>query len=327
MEDATEASQPSSAPLPPQATVAPPTFSVDLITRSTAPLLLMVYGLGFVILGFHDARYGVVQFSPFRTRIVLVGLVFAALVGLTALAEPTLIPGWDNLESVRADSDPKRRFFRETVLAAGFIFTATLMASLLSAFLFSSVHGQPPWKWWRWLIWLAAYFLLLGGFDYINKIFVSKPRRAALLAVTAYVIFLAAMTAIFPYPTPWVQLAFFFALVRFEIASPRRSGGTLKYLANPLSWPLPLVIIWIYISQIFILLPPRWGGGQPTPIVVYLNNPVAWSPENPTQVLLLDETDQGIYVLLSPSGKAFFVPRSNVASVFFGTKDEAAKKP
>jgi hypothetical protein len=88
-----------------------------------------------------------------------------------------------------------------------------------------------------------------------------------------------------------------------------------------------LWIIWIYISQIFILLPPRWGGGQPTPIVVYLNNAAPWSPENPTQVLLLDETDQGLYILLSPSGKAFFLPRSNVASVFFGTKDEAAKKP
>jgi hypothetical protein len=326
MEDADQTNHPSSTPSLPEATTTALSFPIDLITRSTAPLLLMVYGLGFVILGFHDARYGVIQFSPFRTRIVLVGLVFVALVALTAWAEPTLIPHWDNLESVRADSDPKRRFFRETVLAAGFIFTATLMATLLGMFLFSSVRGQPPWKWWRWLIWFAAYFLLLGAFDYINKIFASKPRRAALLALTAYAIYLAAITAIFPL-SPWAQLAFFFALVRFEMASRRRSGGALKYLTNPLSWPLPLLIIWIYISQIFILLPPRWGGGQPTPIVVYLNNPAPWSPENPTQVLLLDETDQGLYVLLSPSGKAFFVPRSNVASVFLGNKDDVAKKP
>lgn len=325
MEDATQLSQPSPPPSPPGPTAAPLTFSIDLITRLIATLLLIVYGVGFVIPGFHDARYGVVQFSPFRTRIVLVGLVFVALVGLTALAEPTLIPGWDNLESVRADSDPKRRFFRETVLAAGFIFTASLMATLLGLFLFSSAP-RPPWKWSRWLIWLAAYFLLLRGFDYINKIFASKPRRAAFLAAAAYVIFLTAITAIFP-SSPWAQLTLFFALVRFEMASPGRAGGTLKWLKNPLTWPILLWIIWIYISWIFILLPPRWGGGQPTPILVYLNSPAPWSSENPLQVLLLDETDQGLYVLLSPSGKAFFVPRSNVASVFFGTKDEAAKKP
>ena len=42
-------------------------------------------------------------------------------------------------------------------------------------------------------------------------------------------------------------------------------------------------------------------------MVVYLNNAVPWSSENPMQVLLLDETDQGFYVLLSPTGKAFFV--------------------
>lgn len=30
-------------------------------------------------------------------------------------------------------------------------------------------------------------------------------------------------------------------------------------------------------------------------MVVYLNNAVPWSSENPMQVLLLDETDQGFY--------------------------------
>src|SRR6266478_2534421 len=325
MEDATQA-QLAAPPSAPQSPAAPPTFSIDLITRSTAPLLLMVYGLGFVILGFHDAKYGVVQFSPFRTRIVLVGLVFVALVALTAWADPSRIPHWDPLEKVRADNDPNRRFFRETVLAAGFVFTATLMATLLGIFLFSSARGQPPWKWWRWLIWFAAYFLLLGAFNYIDKIFVSKPRGAAIAAVLAYVAYCVAITAIFP-ATAWAQLAFFLAIAKFEMMSVTRSGGPLKYVTNFLSWPLLLWIIWIYISWVFVLLPPRWGGGQPTPIVVYLNNPAPWSPENPIQVLLLDETDQGLYILLSPSGRAFFVPRSNVASVFFGTRDEAPKKP
>ena len=326
MEDAPQANQSSSSPQRPEAAPATLSLPIDLITRSTAPLLLIVYGLGFVILGFHDAKYGVVQFSPFRTRIVLVGLVFVALVALTAWADPSRIPHWDPLEKVRADNDPNRRFFRETVLAAGFVFTATLMASLLGFFLFSSVRGQPPWRWWRWLTWFAAYFLLLGAFNYIDKIFVSKPRGAAIAAVLAYVAYCVAITAIFP-ATAWAQLAFFLAIAKFEMTSIKRSGGPLKYLTHFLSWPLLLWIIWIYISWVFVLLPPRWGGGQPTPIVVYLNNPAPWSPENPIQVLLLDETDQGLYILLSPSGRAFFVPRSNVASVFFGTRDEAPKKP
>src|SRR5260370_41803824 len=75
-----------------EAQAAPPSSvsfltSIDVFTRLTASVLLLVYGLGFVILGFHDARYGVVQFSPFRARIVLVGFVFLALVSLTAAAQ------------------------------------------------------------------------------------------------------------------------------------------------------------------------------------------------------------------------------------------------
>lgn len=215
MEDATQASQPSSSPLTPQPTAAPPAFSIELIARSTAPLLLMVYGAGFVILGFHDARYGVIQFSPFRTRIVLVGLVFAVLVGVAALADPPRM--WDPLESVRADTDPKRHFFRGVVLAAGFIFFASIMASLLSLFLFASVRAQQPSKWWGLLFWLAMYPVLFGVFTYINKIVASKPLRAAVLAQLAWVIFITVtINAVVGHiPIPFAQLAVFFASVGF----------------------------------------------------------------------------------------------------------------
>ncbi len=87
-----------------------------------------------------------------------------------------------------------------------------------------------------------------------------------------------------------------------------------------------MLILWVYISQIFSELPPRWGGGQPTPVVIYLSNSTPWSPSNPLEALLLDETDQGLYVLLSPTGRAFYVPRNNVVSAFFGTKEQLTKK-
>jgi hypothetical protein len=41
---------------------------------------------------------------------------------------------------------------------------------------------------------------------------------------------------------------------------------------------------------------------------------------------LLDENDQGLYILFSPTGRAFFVPKTNVAAIFFGTKEELTKK-
>src|SRR5438309_495472 len=75
--NATDAKNDTPSPLP---------SLLELTTKSSASILIVIYGLGFVILGFNDAKYGVVQFSPFRARIVLVGFVFAMLVALAAAA-------------------------------------------------------------------------------------------------------------------------------------------------------------------------------------------------------------------------------------------------
>jgi hypothetical protein len=60
--------------------------------------------------------------------------------------------------------------------------------------------------------------------------------------------------------------------------------------------------------------------------MIFQINPTPLSTSNPVGALLLDETDQGFYILLSADGKAFFIPRSNVASIFFGSKGDFAGK-
>ena len=73
-------------------------------------------------------------------------------------------------------------------------------------------------------------------------------------------------------------------------------------------------------------MPQRWGGGQPTPVQIFQNAQSVWAPSNPLDALLLDETDEGLYVVLSPNGKAFFVPKNNVSSIFFGSKEDLTRK-
>jgi hypothetical protein len=298
--------------------------SIDLITRVVASALVIVYGLGFVILGFHDARYGVVQFSPFRTRIVLVGFVFTSLVALAAGAQHYGILYIAPLESVRADTEPGRRVQRDTVLAGGFVFTACIMATIFNLFLFSSVHAPTPNKW-RSVVWFSLYALVWAVFFLINKIFVRRPFLSVILSVLAFVLFLVSLTETYPSST-WAALAVFFALVAREAMAIKRSESKLKYVSDFTNWIILLLILWIYILQIFSVLPPRWGGGRPTPVLVFQNTPAAGLPMNPVDSLLLDENEQGLYVLLSPTGRAFFIPRGNVATIFFGTKEEFAKR-
>jgi hypothetical protein len=47
--------------------------------------------------------------------------------------------------------------------------------------------------------------------------------------------------------------------------------------------------------------------------------------------LLIDENEEGYYLTLKPEGRAIFVPRNGVASVYFGPQEELvgenAKQP
>ncbi len=269
-----------------------------------------------------------VQFSPFRARIVLVGFAFLALVSLTAAAQHFGLAYFGPLELVIKDREPKRRVQRDIVLGAGFIFTAALISSTLGSFLFFSspvpkVNGTD----WHGLAGFAIYASALGVFTLAGATYLRKPGLAAFLSVLAFAMVLASHFALRSWPTQLAYLTLMLTLVGWHTIVVKSWDKPAKYALDYRNWVVIFVTLWIYISEVFVALPPRWGGGQPTPVVIYLNNPVPWSPENPTQVLLLDESDQGLYVLLSPTRKAFFVPRSNVASLFFGTKDEAAKKP
>src|SRR5260221_3900870 len=78
----------------------------------------------------------------------------------------------------------------------------------------------------------------------------------------------------------------------------KRARSPLRFAFDYRSWYLAAAVLWIYITQIFGNLPPKWGGGKPTPILIFQHSPAPWSPSNPTDALLLDETDQGFYVLL-----------------------------
>lgn len=59
---------------------------VESLTRITASSLVLMYGIGFLILSIHEARFGISQFSPLRARIIFVGFTFTVLAALPAAA-------------------------------------------------------------------------------------------------------------------------------------------------------------------------------------------------------------------------------------------------
>jgi len=211
------------------------------------------------------------------------------------------------------------------VLIAVFLYTAWLMAGFVDTFAHLHIQKHQI-HLWKILLGLALLTLGFLSLSFAAKTFPKKPLRAVFLSLIQFPIVFGVLTYLEGSSTPVVYLTAMFVLVGLLVTVTKRLKSALKYYSDYRSWYLVLAIVWIYISQIFANLPPRWGGGQPTPIVIFQNSPAPWSPSNPADVLLLDETDQGFYVLLSPGGKAFFIPRGNVSSIFFGSKEDLIKK-
>jgi hypothetical protein len=91
------------------------------------------------------------------------------------------------------------------------------------------------------------------------------------------------------------------------------------------NWFALLLCVVFYASSVYGHILPKYGGGAPTPIVVYLNKPLPWAPSKVKSASLLDETEQGYFVAGSKGDNALFVPRSNLFAIYFGLSSEAPK--
>lgn len=91
------------------------------------------------------------------------------------------------------------------------------------------------------------------------------------------------------------------------------------------NWLAVLVLVAFYASNIYGRILPKYGGGAPTPVVLYLNRPLPWDASGAATTLLLDETDQGYFVTMPGGDGALFIPRSDVSAAYFGPSSHAPK--
>lgn len=295
---------------------------VDWIARTSATVLVVCYGAGFIILAAHDAHYGIVQFSPLRPRIFFVGFVFCTLAVLSAAAEFYGLSLLPSLKAIVDDTEPARQGARRSVLSGGFVFTAFLMA-----FLFGLINStaapkvQPTW----FVILAIALIVILGvAVARVSREFAAHPAR------TAYIM-LGLVLAFFILVYSYVQLetanlTVFLILAAWIVNDVgKRHPDRLKSALDFWNWVWIAFLFAFYVIEVFPNIQSKWGGGATVPVVLYLNERVPWFDSIVAPVSLVDETDNGFYVVLSPKGKAFFIPRAHVSSVYFGSKDDLPK--
>ena len=161
----------------------------------------------------------------------------------------------------------------------------------------------------------GSYALLLLTYSLIGRWFAKHPKGSAISAGIAAVVFVAGQYA--SGNENIASLTLWFWVAASAIVNGRRFAY-LKYALDFRNWFFTILVVWVYLSSLFGNIRSELGGGAPTPAVLYLERPLPLLDSTTAAVALLDETDQGFYVLPPGKKKALFVPRGDVSSIYYG---------
>lgn len=284
--------------------------------------LAVVYGLGFLILSLYDAKFGILEFDPLRARIFQAGFLFVCLLVLPVAAMHYGFTRCEGLSPLMQPAEPGLEARRKIILLSAFIYTAWIMAFYLGIWLLAPapIANRP---WYYGVTPVAAMVFFLFSFSAIGKRFPKNANRCSVLAVLSALSFGLALDR-FGSPSTSALSGWFFLVGVVSFAA-RDSEDLLREALHWVNWLLVLCLMAFYGTSVYARIEPKFGGGAPMPIVVYLNRPLPWSTSKDVTASLLEETSQGYFVSTPRSGNALFIPRSDVAAIYFGSSDSAPR--
>jgi hypothetical protein len=94
---------------------------------------------------------------------------------------------------------------------------------------------------------------------------------------------------------------------------------------DPLEWgsrilPPVFLTLLVFSQTYYSHLRASWGGGAPVAVTIGFTKDSAIIPSKTCSVQLIEEADEGFYILGPNDSKAIFIPRSSVAFVYFSDK-------
>lgn len=311
---------PAQSAFPPQAEWRP---QLEALSRTLTALLVLTYGFGFVILSVYEAQFGIMQFNPWRARIFLVGFTFTVLTALPVAALHYRLAHYGPLQPVVDISDPSLLQWKETFLIFGFGYTAAIIAFLTS--IFAVAPARQPTSSHKWLPFLVfvGFWCMLFGLSVAAKNFKSHP---AAMTYAAGALACAFLGIIYYQSQQFALLTIWAWSAGVSIRSLGFAPNRLRTALDFRNWIAMLVLLGFYSSTIFELFPPKYGGGSPVTATLILQKPVAWFDSTIAETSLIDENDQGYYVVAPGKKRALFIPRNDITSVYYGAADDLKTK-
>jgi hypothetical protein len=302
---------------------------LKVLTQAAAICLVGVYVVGFLVVSTYHVRFGIPGFDFIRTRIISAGVLFLVFLAFP-LWELAGIYDWikwpqlatQNITNISLESqkNPKRevtplwlRIYAPVLKVFLFLGASFGVAFLVNQNLTVGANQ-------------TTVFWALGSIGLSGAIYVVSALLRTRFELTSFFLVLATLP-IYAFGAWKTHDRGFQLLVVWFLACGITAQGVLRAKKDPsyfftqalhnilLNLLFPLVL---FAAYVYPRIRPVIGGGAPVPIIIYCTDVPPFANSTEVKAKLLDETDSGFYLLLSPDDKqAIFLPRSAVRAIKF----------
>lgn len=295
---------------------------LEITTRLGAILFVIVYVAGFLVVTFEDASFGIVAFGLFRAKVLSAGILLTVFLVLPVLEtsrsfglfgfparlrKPGLVKG-------KAEEIPSSFWQVATMLS--FFTSAWMTTTLMRWFMFMDYDFQ-----WRYsavvfgFLAVATALLVIPAWS-----FPKHPTIYALLSVATIGAGLTGLILLKRWQSIFLILWFLF--VGFLVHRTEPILRKPEILRDEVSWYMVLVqligVVGFFTIAFYPRIPPMLGGGKPTRATFQFANSSPIDSTAKTEVWLVEEVDNGYYVLRSPNDhKAVFIAKPLVSAIYF----------
>ncbi|MBI3896041.1 MAG: hypothetical protein HY313_08930 [Acidobacteria bacterium] len=297
----------------------------ETLSKHGILVLGAVYFAGFLTVTQYEADFGIIQFSPVRTRILSAGLLFVALAFVTSMAALTLyevFPSRLTEQNSETENQKLIKFYRWCSLAPNFYLVCLGISAVVNWY--SVLQPSPPAKLIlvQSILAFAAFALLMVWALFAQHKFEAKPGRVAILAILVVGAVIATQLTSGLLRPVFSNFWFIFWLWITGMVGVILFLGFKRLDDQPASATLALVLIllpvWLFAKKVYPQIDASWGGGKPRAALLYLSSAMPFSQQLNVEVLMIDETDYGYYAVLPDDRtKAVFVRRDAVKAITF----------
>jgi hypothetical protein len=284
-----------------------------LTLKHAAVLFAVIYGIGFLVLSIHHARFGVEMTEPFKPKVFSAGILFAVLTGVPciAMARLSAMFGLRMPRTKTVIGSGAAYIWLEWVLDFWLIAVGLRMGS---AILFSPFDLLPKYPGWLfWIIYCALVATASVWFTDMNR----WPVRTIIIK---FIFFASLVTIVFRYNSHelFLQVVWFYfvglILLWLHFVRKRRAQ---TYDWERQAFAL-LGVVAFFAIFVYGHVRSAYGGGAPIRIDMSFNRATSFSANQTDGGFLVDQDSQGYYVVhKAEDTETHFIPRDAIVEIVF----------